>query len=370
MSVRVNLISCLLCLSLSVSTVFAGNPEPGLKKIAVVSSYHPQYEWSQGTNEGLMQGFLEFGILDNAQQAKEFTEKSLVRSSKAEIHKFWMHTKQKGSQAEIAQTLQTITRQIDFLQPDILLLGDDNAANYLGNYYLDTDLPVVFWGVNGTPLKYGLIDSFANSGHNVTGIYQKNYHAEILEMLLKLYPEISRVAILSDDSPTGRSHAKAFQKAIQDQFSQITLVESVITNNFHLWKNKALELEQQVDAFLISSNHTLKRDKEDIVDGDEVLRWYLSNIRKPEAVAQINYVRSGMLATVFDSPIAQGFETARLTDEILNKNRHPGDIAPYAPKHGGYIINRWRASQVGLADISDDGHVQFHEIIDKHIELN
>lgn len=354
------------------TTLPAGANETGirLKNIVVVSSYHPQYEWSQGTNRGLMQGFLESGILDNQQQADTFTEKDHVQSSRAQIHKFWMHTKQKGSQAEIANTLHTITRQIDMLKPDILLLGDDNAAHYLGNYYLDTDLPVVFWGVNGTPLKYGLIDSFVDPGHNVTGIYQQNYHAEILDMLIKLDPKIGKVAILSDDSPTGRSHAKAFQQAIQEHFANLELVDSVITNSFDVWKTRALQLDNEVDGFLLSSNHTLKSFSGDVVSGDEVVRWYLSNIRKPDASAQINHVRSGILATVYDSPIAQGLETARIATQILINNKNPADISPYAPAHGGYVINSWRASQTGISSVLSNDQFKFQEVIDKHIELN
>ena len=37
---------------------------------------------------------------------------------------------------------------------------------------------MVFWGINGLPLKYGLIDTIEKPEHNVTGIYQAGYLKE------------------------------------------------------------------------------------------------------------------------------------------------------------------------------------------------
>ena len=58
----------------------------------------------------------------------------------------WMDTKRKNSLAEIGRTTRKIMQMIDEFRPDLVLLGDDNAANYIGNQLLDSDTPVVFWG--------------------------------------------------------------------------------------------------------------------------------------------------------------------------------------------------------------------------------
>lgn len=340
------------------------------KRIAIVSSYHAEYKWSQGTNEGLMNGLLEFGYLQNQQQIPQFTQQDHIKTDKVEIKKFWMDTKRKNTKDQIAETLAIITQQIDEFQPDILLLGDDNAANYVGNFYLDTDLPIVFWGVNGSPLKYGLLDSIEQPGHNVTGIYQKNYHKENLDLLLQLIPAIKTVAILSDDSATGLSHTKLFQKAVQESKSNLKIKEIVITNQFAKWQQKAQALNDQVDAFLISSNQSLKDEQGQTVPMNEVLKWYLKYINKPEVAAQINFVRGGMLATVFDSPIKQGYETAKVAHDILSNNKNASDIPAYAPEHGGYIVNQWRAENLNLSAQVKEKQALFHETIDKHVELD
>ena len=341
------------------------------QRIAIVSSYHPEYKWSQGTNKGLMQGLLEFGYLDNQEQQQEFLSNNRVTTSRAEIRKYWMDTKHRKSQKEIAATLADVSAKIEAFAPDILLLGDDNAANYVGNYFLDTDLPVVFWGVNGTPLKYGLIDSFESPGHNVTGIYQQNYHKENLQLLLNLASGIKRVAILSDDSTTGRSHSKVFQRVINENPQLgIELVDSVSTGSFQAWQNQVLALAPNVDAFLLASMFTLKNEEGEIVDPVKLMGWYLKNISKPEIVAQINLVRDGMLATVFDSPEKQGYETAKILRQVLSQGKKPADITPYAPEHGGYVINRWRANALGLTELINKQPDLLHEIIDDHVNLD
>ncbi len=338
-------------------------------RIAVVSSYHPEYQWSQGTNEGLTQGLIDFGYLDNIEQARIFTERGQLSNARIDIRKYWMDTKHKGREAEIADTLASLVSRLDEFAPDILLLGDDNAANYVGNYYLDTQLPIVFWGVNGTPIKYGLLDSIEQPGHNVTGIYQKSYYQENIELLKRLAPEVRTVAVLSDDSATGRAHSKLFRQAVTLHNHDIKLLEVLSTNDFDEWKQRALELSTQVDAFLISTLFTLRDIADNPVTADEVLRWYLKHIRKPEVAAPINLVRRGMLASVFDSPYNQGYETARIAHRILAGLDTPATISPYAPAHGGYVVNRWRATQLGLQQRLTENTQDFHELIDEHVDI-
>jgi ABC-type uncharacterized transport system substrate-binding protein len=91
------------------------------------------------------------------------------------------------------------TEIIKKFKPDLIFLGDDNAANYIGNEFLDSGIPIVFWGVNNTPVKYGIVDSKDRPGHNVTGVYQKTYYKESLNLLKKIAPHIKTFAILSDD---------------------------------------------------------------------------------------------------------------------------------------------------------------------------
>ena len=240
----------LAVLILGLMIVPAAHATQAKKKIFVVSSYHKSYLWSQSTQKGLTEAMLNYGYLDNADQAQAFTENDEVESSKAIIQKAWMDTKRRNSFKEIAMTTSRIMESIDAFEPDLVLLGDDNAANYIGNQLLDTDVPVVFWGINGLPLKYGLIESMDSPGHNVTGVWQAGYPAESLELLKRLAPDAETFAILACDSETSRPRVKQIQNLHKKGILPLKLVDIVITNSFSEFKTKSINLSSRVDAFV------------------------------------------------------------------------------------------------------------------------
>ncbi|MFA5095791.1 MAG: ABC transporter substrate binding protein, partial [Candidatus Omnitrophota bacterium] len=147
-------------------------------RIFVVSSYHRDYLWSQDTHKGVCAGLLDFKFLDDQKQADEYTQSDYLETDKVVIRKAWMDTKRKSQKNEIAAVASRLMRQIKEFKPDLVMLGDDNAAHYLGTQLIDSDIPVVFWGLDGSPLKYGLLDSPDRPGHNVTGVYQPGYYRE------------------------------------------------------------------------------------------------------------------------------------------------------------------------------------------------
>jgi len=339
----------LLCLVIA-GGIAAGGPEK--HKILVISSYHRAYLWSQDTQAGLCQGLLEFGFLEEEQQAAVFTATDRVESRRAVIKKLWMDTKRKHEKKDIVASMTEIMAEIAQFAPDVVLLGDDNAANYIGNQLIDTDTPVVFWGVNGRPLKYGLLDSLERPGHNVTGVYQAGYLEECLAFLKRIVPNVRTMAILSDDSPTGRAKAKQVQRLLRRRDEPIDLVGTVITNSYTEWKQKALDLEAQVDAFFILNHNSLQDGAGNPVDQLTAGAWYLRNIQKPECAHERQFVEEGMLSVCDDSGFNQGYEAAKLAHRILVKGEDPGLIAVRAPKRGPFIVNRQRARMLGI-DLTD-----------------
>jgi ABC-type uncharacterized transport system substrate-binding protein len=348
------------------ASMAAEKPAQEKTRIAVVSSYHPEYIWTQMTNEGVLKALLEFGYLDSREQGEEYTRTNFVESSRLVLQKYWMDTKRKNSPLEIAQSLARITTELEKFKPDLVLLGDDNAANYVGNHYLDSDTPVVFWGVNGVPLKYGLLDSLERPGHNVTGVYQAGYHREGVRYLQKLVPGIKRIAVLSDDSATGRPNAKKVQRFAMDGELTAEVVKVVITNSYKEWQQAALSLRDEVDAFFFSTQNTLRDEEGNHVDSHEALDWYLKNIKKPEVATASHMVKSGLLASVDDSPVNQGYEAVKVAHSILSEGKNPAEIASYAPSQGPFVVNRWRAQMLGLEEQVKANAAIIDQLIDDH----
>lgn len=325
--------------------------EPVKVRIAIVSSYSADYLWSQDTNAGVIAALRDLDYLDSDSQGRRFTADDAVESSLAVIRKWWMDTKRHNSKSEIKATVVRILKGLEAFSPDIVLLGDDNATRYFGNQYIDSDTPVVFWGVNGNPMKYGLIDSVERPGHNITGVYQAGYLKEGVSSLTQLLPEVKTIAVLADDSETGRAKAKGLQRLASNGELPVTLVETVITGSLGTWQARALALQPRVDAFFVLNHNTLRDRDGKTVDQMAVGAWYLRHIRKPDVGHEKQFVEEGMLCAVDDSGFKQGYEAVRIMDRILGSGEAPADIAVYAPTRGEFIVNMQRAAMLGLTGV-------------------
>jgi len=357
----------LLVLFIGLCLTSVGYGASDKKRIFVVSSYHREYLWSQSTHQGLCDAMLKFGYLDNKQQVDEFTKNDYVDSSGAVVKKEWMDTKRKYSSIEIAQSTSRIMKSLNDFKPDIVLLGDDNAANYIGNQLLDTEIPVVFWGINGLPLKYGLLDSMDEPGHNITGIWQSGYHKESLELLKKLAPRAKTFAILACDSETSRPKIKQIQAIDREGKIPLKLVDTVATNSYTEFKKRALELAKEVDAFFVLNHDTLKDEQGNHVDMMTVGKWYLLNINKPEVSHEGQFVREGMLCTANDSGYNQSYEAFVMTVAILEQGSNPARMKPRTPPRGPLMVNRQRARMLGIS--LDDKMDVVEEVVEEALVL-
>ncbi len=77
-------------------------------------------------------------------------------------------------------------------------------------------------------------------------------------------------------------------------------------------------------------------------------RWYLNNIRIPEAVELRQFVEHGMLCGVDDSGYNQGFQAVEIAHDILEKGASPATYPPRSPKRGAQMVNRKRAAMLGI----------------------
>ncbi len=312
-----------------------------------MNSYHREYLWSQDSSRGFCDAMLKYGYFDNKEQIEEYTRNDRIETSKAVMQQIWMDAKRKTSKPELIRTTNEIVQIIRAFKADILFLGDDEAGNYIGNQFLDTKLPVVFWGFSGNPVKYGLVDTANRPGHNITGVYQSGYYLESLQLIKSVMPAVKTFAVLSDDSPSGRAHQKGIKFLALRGELPLKLVESVVTNDLQLWKKRALELQKNVDAFFVVQYSTLKDDKGNAVPDREVARWYLENITIPEA-ALGPFVKQGLLCAADDSGYRQGFEAVTLARDILTKGASPATYPTHAPKRGPLTVNTARARQLGI----------------------
>jgi putative tryptophan/tyrosine transport system substrate-binding protein len=362
------LIRCLVGLLIVFATASIALAQTQVRRIFIVSSYHKEYLWSVSTQQGLVEAMLRYGYLDDPEQGRIFTRDDHVESSRAVIRKAWMDTKRQNRFEEMARATARIMEEIRRFRPDLVMLGDDNAANYIGQQLLGTDTPVVFWGINGLPLKYGLVDSMDMPGHNVTGVWQAGYFKESLVLLKHLVPSAQTFAILACDSESTRPHIKRIQLLAEQGELPLRLVETVRTNSFERFKAEALRLARVVDAFFILNHDTMADDRGEHVDMMTVGRWYLETIRLPEASHEDQFVHEGMLLTANDSGYNQSFAAFEMAYDILEQGLNPGRMRTRTPPRGPYLVNRQRAQALGIS--IEDKSFLIDEVIERSLALS
>jgi len=278
-----------------------------------------------------------------------------------------MNSKRKDSRTDLASATTRIMGALTAFKPDLVLLGDDNAARYIGAQLLDTPTPVVFWGINGLPLKYGLVESMDAPGRNITGVWQSGYHKESLDLLKRLVPKAKTFAILACDSESSRPNVKMIEQLAQRGELPMQLVDRVLTNSLDEFKARALELSKRVDAFVVLNHDTLRDAKGNHVDMLEVGRWYLTNIKIPEASHEDQFVLEGMLLTANDSGFNQGHLAFEMAFNILERGLHPARMAVRTPERGPYLVNRNRAKALGIK--LDNAMYLIDEVIETSLAL-
>ena len=148
----------LILMTLSVNTGLMVTASADDKvRLLLVDSYHRDYLWCKYTHAGFAEALLKRGYLDTQEQIDELWKSDQVESSKAIVKVLWMDTKRKNSKPEMQQATMQLTEEVKAFRPALFFLAEDNAANYIGNQFLDAELPSVLWRINNTLAKYGLV---------------------------------------------------------------------------------------------------------------------------------------------------------------------------------------------------------------------
>ncbi len=192
------------------------------KKILWVDSYNSDYEWSSGIEKGL---------------------RDALHGSGVELRVFHMDTKRHLEEDFHRQAGQRARKIIEEFRPDVVIASDDNAQRHLVVPYLkDTDLPVIFCGVNED------LDNYGYPCSNVTGMIEDEM-AEGLVMHLRRLAKGAHAGIMGADVHTMRVVADQYNKQFFDGQLRYYLVRS-----FAEFKEAFLRAQQEVDMLLFRNN--------------------------------------------------------------------------------------------------------------------
>ncbi len=289
------------------ATGFAGDVAG--KKILFIDSYHLGYDWSDGVVDGV---------------------REVLKDTEAELRIFRMDTKRNQSEDYQRRTALQAKALIESYRPDVVIASDDNASKYLIQpYYRDTDLPIVFCGVNWDASVYGY--PYANA----TGMVE----VELLKPLLAQLRQLAKgdkIGFLTIGGTTSAKdnayHAKILGKPYDKAYFVMTYED---------WKERFLKLQDEVDFLIIGNPQGLSGwDEVDFV------HFAARHTRIPTG-ATIPWVKKFTLMGYMRDPREQGRWAAGAALKIL-RGTPVSDIPMAQNREGKLIINMRLARRLGV----------------------
>ena len=282
-------------------------------EILVVESYHAEYQWDIGYKKALTEYLandhqLSYFEMDTKRVAKE---KYLHRAELA-----WDNYKK--------------------IQPDLVILGDDNALKYLGPLLAKTDTPVVYLGINNNPRNYQI-----SQARNITGVLERPLIKRSVMSIGTMLPKTKRLLILFDSGNTAHTLIEnIFNNESITTISDIQ-VEIKLIQEWEIWQSQVEAASaNQFDAIVIGLFHTLRDKNELHIPADKALSWTSQNSPLPvfalwDFAVGKNKAIGGLVLQAYH----QGVAAAQLAQKILS-GIPPHRLRPITATNGSYLFSQ------------------------------
>jgi ABC-type uncharacterized transport system substrate-binding protein len=276
------------------------------KKVLFVNSYHAGYEWSDGIETGI------HSVLDD---------------TGVEIKIVYMDTKRNTDEGFRVEAGEQAKTEIDSYEPDVILVADDNAQQFLVvPHLMEASIPIVFLGVNWDASAYGY------PTENITGMIEVELVAELMDRLGE-YADTARVGYVTITSETERKVIEEYNTRFFD--GQMQAYEASSLDEF---KEEFLQAQDEMDVVLIGNNAGVEWDIED------ASQFFAEQTRVP--TGSINsWMAQYAMVTLAKSPEEQGEWAAQTALNILD-GQSPSDIPVTENVRGELILNLDIAEQL------------------------
>jgi ABC-type uncharacterized transport system substrate-binding protein len=291
------------------------------KKLLFVNSYHKGYKWSDDIEKGL------FKALKISEEKEGLLDTS---DSKVDIKIVRMDTKIDKSEESKVSAGAKAKEIADRWKPDIIITSDDNAAKYfIVPYYKNSEIPVVFCGINGDASPYGFPTA------NITGIIEIAPMSDTIS-LAKKYAKGERINFIGYESISSLKIIDDYKKTLE-----INLSTGKMVNTFKEWKEAYIELQKNADILLILNTVGIKSWNE-----EEAYSFILANTNIPTIGISDTQSHLYLLGKTIIAE-EQGWWAGKTALRILDGEK-PSDIAITKNKESLLYINMDIARRLGI----------------------
>lgn len=292
-------------------------------KVLVVQSYHADYDWCAGIDSAIAE---------------------TLSAADIEFKTFYMDTKRKSTNDWKVESGRLADQELKAYQADVVITVDDNAQGFFAKAHAgDPNVSVVFCGVNADMEKYDF------PAANVTGMLERTYPGQTLDLLKQIDPSIEKVAYIADDSGTASLVTPRIQAKAKAGELPVEIVAFERLSQFNEWQ-AAIEkynADPAVGALVIPLYHTVKDAAGQRVKPSDVMGWAVDHFQKPIVGFWPFSADDGALCAVVVDPKEHGLAAAAMTQEILG-GKKPGDVPVATNQDGFAIVNVKTAEKLGV----------------------
>jgi ABC-type uncharacterized transport system substrate-binding protein len=250
-----------------------------------------------------------------------------------------MDTKRNTS-PEFLKEAELICRQkVEQLKPAVVITTDDNAqSRFAAAYANKKDAPqFVFCGVNSEPEAYGFPAS------NVTGVLERAFIGQSIDMLKKITPQIKSIGIISDASTTGSLVMG------QIKSDNVKISHKILCKTFDEWKKGIKTLNEKTDAVAVLLYHTILENPEDkqSMEPSKIMEWTKNNTNLPTVGFWEFAIDDGALCAIAASGEDHGSQAGLMALQILN-GKKASEIPVVTSKKGLIMLNLATAKEKGF----------------------
>ena len=304
---------------ISLLTVFVGTifqmcvPKENEKKIVTyINSFHRGHPSSDDIMDGIIENF---------------------PSDSFEINTYFMDTKRNPSSEYMKNRASQLFDSIMEIEPDILLISDDNAIKYIVQPHLEElTMPIVFCGVNWTDDEYDL------PPNKVTGMLEILPVADMIITMRSYYPSMNKLLFLSENTTTSRKE----KQLLDTLFNRVGVaVTHELVDNFDQWKVKFQEANQAYDIIYLPTHGAIKGWSH-----EEAVGFINKHIQVPVVTTEdfmMPYAVFGLTKVAKE----QGIWVAVTGKKIL-KGSSPSDFPVTRNKKSTYWVNTSLAEKIGF----------------------
>ena len=282
------------------------------------------------------------GVLMNLRPADPEGQKRVAGFVQAMQRYLWtegsnIHTDVRFSGAD-TELYRRNSEELVALAPDVLLASGNLSVAALQR--VTRNIPIVFANVID-PVGAGFVSSQARPGGNTTGFVSFEYSisAKWLELLKRLAPQTTRVAVLRDPGVTGSiGQFAVIQSAASSSGVELSVIDSHDPN----------EIERGLTTFGAEPNSgVIVASDASAVAHRKLIISLFTRYHLPNVYAQRYYPADGGLASYGPDSIELFKHAAEYVDRILNGAK-PSELPVQAPTKYDLVLNLKAAKSLGL----------------------